>query len=294
MSTPTLYELAQVENGQQEFEVALGSHTQAAVTAGIETIATERDALKVSVANLEGNSGKLLDELKPMQAALKTAGIAVTVGTPLTPEALADLATRLEGKTVKEEPSEAAMTLARKLAGPMAEAASKPLTEEIATLTSERDAHAEASKASAARSDRSHLDLLVALATTGEDDKGKARPRLVPAFAQHFTDTVIAPFVHFEDQEDGRGGTRRVAVVRHGEVPIMDGTKQADVSGLVAHAFDGKADQPWNTGTRDFFISHGTGTGAERNNRDSTIRIPQAAAIAGAKTVEEVEKAYEG
>lgn len=261
MDISKLIEAAKVEGGEQAFGEIVQGEVQAAVTAAVRKISAEKAAAEESVARLEANNAALLDEWKPFQKAIKAAGVATNA------DGVADLEKRLQGKG--SEPGEDAMAVARKLAGPMAEEATKSYEEKIKGLQEDlrvRDARTEAA---IRRADRKHLEMLVSEHTSGVDADGKPRPALISSFRQHFIDTKVAPFVKFEDQDSGLGDgqTQRVPVVRHGEVPIMAGATQADVGGLIRLAHDGKGDAPWNTGTRDFFASSGSGGDAGRNSR---------------------------
>ena len=260
MDISKLIEAAKVEGGEQAFGDLIQGEVQAAVTAATATITREKTALEGSITKLEGSKAELMDEWKPFQKALKAAGLAVNAA------GVADLEKRLAGEG--KEPTEDVMVLARQLAGPMAEEATKSHVEANDKLQAELTAAVETATEAVRRADRKHLDLLVTEATTGTDAEGNPRPRLIGAHRESFIEKKIAPFTHFEDTDSGLGdgSTIRLPVVRHGDTPIMAGVKQAGVAGLVGLAYEGKGDHPWNTLTRDYFESHGNGPGGQSNH----------------------------
>lgn len=249
MDIPELLKLANEEGGEQAFGEALQAHTQDAVTAAVEKIATEKAVLATSVGKLEAKNKEMADEWKPVQKVLKDQSIGFAEAD------LPALAERLKGKP-GGEPTDDVKALARELAGPIAAEATVEYTDRISALEAEGTEKDAAVAAAVAHADSRHLQLLVREAEIGKD-----RPQLVPAFRQHFIDDKIVPFVHF-DETESNGKTRRIPSVRDGDVPIMRGTRQATVTDLVDLAYEGKGDKEYNTGTRDYFASAGTGTGA--------------------------------
>lgn len=275
MDTQKLHEAAKKEGGEHDFAALLQAGLQDDVTAATVKLATENAKLKTSVGKLEVSGNKAMDELKPLQKVLKAAEMGWKSGDELV----------LLGERLKTggKPTEDALRLAEKLAGPMAEEGLKELKVEKETLEAKLAEAVKGTEAAVLRGDRKELDLRVQAA-----QMGKGKPRLIGTHAETFVSRFIEPYMQFEDVEVA-GKTVRSPVARHGEVPIMTSKGQASVSDLIATAYEGKGEHPWDTGTRDYFESNGTGTGTQLQDGSRDLPTGQKA-LADTQTVAAYEK----
>lgn len=265
MDAAQLRELAKAED-PAVFQTQLAAGIQEAVSAAVGKHREEAEAndkitaeLRASVGKLEANSDRILDEKKKLRDerdALAAKIQSPAAGDPAkTPQPGPDIDALVKSRADERVNERVAEML--KTAGVQHETETKKLVAELGQAREESALRLELA-------DKANTRALLVAATSGD---GKPRP-----LHEHFLDHIeakLAPYVHWE--ADARGD--RIMSIRDGEVPIMDPrtSKPATYAGLVEMAYQGAGTHGFNTDTRAYFASSGTGAGAEAAPGDSGV-----------------------
>ncbi len=277
------------EDKRQEFGELLGTHVQETVASATETLRLAKEAAEESVGKLETNRDKLLGEYKPWEDLIRSRNIEGE-------NPWDQVGELLDGKrdAPKADPKEI-QDLQRKAA--LAEQATDTAKESLKTaITAQETAEGLASQHLAARDDAA-LDMALWAATTGNDDDGNPKPRIIAPLYKYAKDH-FSQFFEFEDVPDlANGGTVRKMVARHAGVPIVGrgGAPNANMGDLVAYAVEGKGDKPWTTPDgREFFVSTGTGRSSHQHTPGQSPEggavTPAMLKAAAASSLSEYEK----
>lgn len=252
-----LIEAAKAEDGAQQFGELLHKHMEAAAVPLQATIKAKEE----SISKLEAKVAKIFDETKPIRHLMTERKLTIdTLG-----EQLDKAAGQPDVKSVKD-----LRAMALDLAGPMVAdqvaAATVKMREDLTKVEGERDGYRTLNESMATARDEALYDRDFVAATTG-----KGRP--VPLqFTADQLKTGLRPYVHYEDVELPGGQMVRQAVIRDGSTPIFgDDAKPTDFAGLIDKAHAGRGNGRYDTGTRQFFESGGTGGGASANGGSSAF-----------------------
>ena len=290
MDTTKLIEIARKEGSEQAFGEAYQEALQAAAKDAVTKLATTNAEQALSITKLETSNGEFADEMKPLQTVLKERGL-----TWRNADDLAALGKRLDGEAASPADIQAAAKVeAERMVGPMTDAALEPIQKELKEAKVAVELAEQKYLSEQRRADFTEVRFEVHQATTGDDKDGKARPQLIGAHSETFLKERIMPFVVFEERENALGKMARLPAARHDGTPIFFGSQKALIPDLVAMAYEGKGDKPWNQPEcRHYFASHGTGSNSSRVPGAKDV-VPQQKRIVAATTVAEVEAAMSG
>lgn len=270
-------------------KAAYASLVQTSVTAASGTLSEEITKLKDRVETSESKKNEIWDENKPVRRMKAVLGIEEgDEGHDEFTKLLEDFKTSKDSpKTPGSELTQADVDARARILAQEISEQNKPITEaKIKTAKDERDKLARKLDSAIQSRDHQETKTLVNMATTAEGAPKAKSGRM----KEHLVD-FVKNFEHWEDGPDGK----RVCNLRDGNVPIMnaEGTGPATHKDLIGFMAEGKGDQNWNKGTRDYFLSSGTGHGSEAAGADVGSVAVTAEQLGKTKTLTEFREAKE-
>lgn len=273
MDIQALIAAAKVEGGEQAFAGLVAQHVTDEATKQASAATSRAEAAEAEAKRHEAAHKEILDEWKPVKSAIQASGFSWK-----DPDGI--------GAALKKGPTRDVMDMAQQMAESLAEKMTGQHAERAGTLEAEKSDLEQKLADSHKRADGTALRLAVREAEIGE-----GRPVLLDGLRGAFIRDKVAPFASFEDVPQADGSSERTLKFKHGGVNIINGSgAPATADDIVAMAYEQSGKHPWDTGTRDYFDSEGTGFSA-RKGGPSTPGASAGEKLDKATTIAEVAEA---